>query len=150
VANEGLIVVPSAKQGKLLCLKPGGSGDITGKSEFRTWTYPRTPDVPSPVILDGLVYLCREDGVLVCLDAKTGEKLYENRTQPDRHRASPVVADGHVYITARNGTVTVVKTGREFQVVSSNSLGETLSASPAISNGRIYLRSFEKLWAVGK
>jgi outer membrane protein assembly factor BamB len=43
-----------------------------------------------------------------------------------------------------------VKTGREFQVVSSNSLGETLSASPAISNGRIYLRSFEKLWAVGK
>lgn len=150
VANEGLIVVPSAKQGKLLGLKPGGTGDITGNGAFRAFTYSRTPDVPSPLIHDGLVYLCREDGVLVCLDAKTGEKLYENRTQPDRHRASPVLADGHVYSTARNGTVTVIKTGREFQIVSSNSIGETLSASPAISNGRIYLRSFEKLWAVGK
>jgi outer membrane protein assembly factor BamB len=150
VANEGLIVVPSAKQGKLLGLKPGGAGDITGNAALRVFTYSRTPDVPSPLIHEGLVYLCREDGVFVCLDAKTGEKLYENRTQPDRHRASPVLADGHIYSTARNGTVTVIKTGREFQVVSSNSIGETLSASPAISNGRIYLRSFEKLWAVGK
>ena len=113
------------------------------------WRHERgTPDVPSPLYYDGLVYLCRENGNLVCVDAKSGEKLYEERTVRDRHRASPVYADGKVYLTARNGTVTVVKAGREFEVISKNDLGEPTTASPAISNGTIYIRTFKALYAI--
>jgi outer membrane protein assembly factor BamB len=148
VFNDGLIVIPSAKGGKVLALKPGGSGDITKAAEFRLWTHGRTPDVPSPLIYDGLVYLCREDGILICLDAKTGEKLYEQRTQPDRHRASPFYGAGKVYVTARNGTTTVVKAGRKFELISSNSLGESTAASPAVANGMIFIRTFETLYAI--
>jgi outer membrane protein assembly factor BamB len=54
--------------------------------------------VPSPLIHGGLVYLCRENGNLLCVDATTGHELYEQRTETDRHRASPVYADGHVYL----------------------------------------------------
>ncbi len=151
-AAEGLIVVPSAKGGPVLGLQTDLKGNVTEQDSAYQWVMDRgTPDVPSPLIHDGLVYLCRENGNLICLDAKTGEKIYEERTVAERHRASPIYADGNIYLTARNsGTVTVVKAGRDFDIVSQNKLGEAISASPAVSNGRIYLRSFDALYAVGK
>lgn len=151
VASPGLIVVPSAKNGPVFALKPDLKGDVTEDASSYVWKKPNgTPDVPSPLVVGELVYLCRENGNLVCLEAKTGKQLYEQRTVADRHRASPVYADGHIYLTARRGIVTVVKAGPEFAVVSTNELGEEMSASPAISNGRIYLRTFKSLYAIGK
>lgn len=150
VATEGLIVVPSAKNGPVLGIDPAAKGDITD-SKWQLWKLRQgTPDVPSPVIHDGLVYLCRERGDLICLDAETGEQLYRERTHRHRHRASPVYANGHIYLTSRDGLVNVVKTGRAFEIVASNSLGEVIAASPAVSNGVIYLRSYQALYAIGK
>jgi outer membrane protein assembly factor BamB len=142
VAVPGLIIAPSAKQGRVVAIRPG--------AEYRLWTHPRTPDVPSPLVHDGLVYLCREDGILICLEAATGEKIYEQRAHSYRHRASPVYADGKIYLTSRDGVTSVVKAGRMFELLASNNLGEDIASSPAISNGRIYIRSFEALWAIGQ
>jgi outer membrane protein assembly factor BamB len=151
VAAPGLVIVPSAKNGPVLCLDPAASGDISASTEGHIWSREHnTPDVPSPLVVDSLVYLCREDGTLLCLDAKTGHEFYVKRTHADRHRASPVFADGKIYLTARDGTVTVVKPGKEFEVLATNTLGESISSSPAISGGRIYLRTFDALWAIGK
>jgi outer membrane protein assembly factor BamB len=148
-AVPGLIVVPSAKNGPVLGLRPDAHGDITTDATAHWWTRPQnTPDVPSPIVHDGLVYLCRENGNLIVLDAKTGEQHYEHRTHSDRHRASPVYADGKVYLTARDGTVTVVKAGKEFELLATNTLDEDISASPAISGGTIYLRTFAALYAI--
>ncbi len=149
VAVPGLIVVPSAKNGPVLGIDPAGRGDITD-SRFVRWRLSRnTPDVPSPVIHGGLVYLCRENGNLLCLDAKTGEVLYQRRTHRQRHRASPVVADGKLYLTARDGVITVVALGREFKLLAQNRMGEDISSSPVISGRRIYLRTFQALYAIG-
>lgn len=149
-AGSGLIVVPSAKNGPVFCLKPGLEGDVTDKADAFLWKRPSgTPDVPSPLIVGDLVYLCRENGNLVCVEAKTGKQLYEQRTVADRHRASPVFADGKIFLTARRGIVTVVKAGPEFEILAKNEMGEEISASPAIANGRVYLRTFNALYAIG-
>jgi outer membrane protein assembly factor BamB len=151
LATPGMIVVPSAKRGPVFAIKPDANGDITEKASAFLWKLDEnTPDVPSPVLYDGLVYLCRENGNLMCVAAKTGELLYEERSTSDRHRASPLAADGKIYTTARNGVVTVTKAGRSFEILAQNDLGEDMSASPAVSNGRIYLRTFEALYAIGK
>jgi len=152
LAVPGLVIVPSAKNGPVLALDPSSKGDISETKEGHFWTRAHnTPDVPSPLVVDGLAYLCREDGTLICLDAKTGEEQYPmKRTHSDRYRASPVYADGKIYLTARGGMVTVVKAGKEFEILASNDLGEAISSSPAISNGRIYLRTFDALYAIGK
>lgn len=151
LAVPGLILVPSAKNGPVLALDPASMGDITSSKDGHIWTREHnTPDVPSPLVVDGLAYLCREDGTLICVDAKTGKEHYMKRTHSDRHRASPVYGDGKIYLTARDGTVTVVKPGPDFEVLATNTLGENISSSPAISGGRIYLRTFEALYAVGK
>jgi outer membrane protein assembly factor BamB len=147
----GIIVVPSAKSGPVLALKPGGEGDITSEVSYYHWKRDRdTPDVPSPLIIDGIVYLCRENGDLIAMDAESGEELYYKRVHRIRHRASPVYADGHIYLTGRDGQVSVVKAGPEFELVAENQIDEEVSSSPAISNGTIYLRTFKNLWAIRK
>lgn len=151
LAIPGRIIVPSAKNGPVYSLRPDISGNVSDSDSAFHWKRPKgTPDVPSPLYHDGLVYLCRENGNLVCVDATSGEQIYEERTTRDRHRASPVFADGKLYTTARKGIVSVMKPGREFEILSQNDLGETISASPAVIDGRIYLRTFEALYAIGK
>jgi outer membrane protein assembly factor BamB len=152
VATPDLIVVPSAKNGPVVGVKPSATGLIQAGSDFEQWRRPNnTPDVPSPLVHDGLVYLCRENGILMCLDAKTGKEYYSERkgTHNSRHRASPVYADGKIYLTARDGVVTVVKAGPKFEPLATNKLSDDIAASPAIANGRIYLRGFKALYAIG-
>jgi outer membrane protein assembly factor BamB len=145
VATAGVIVVPTAKNGPVIALNPDAAS-----IQNRMWTVERvTPDVPSPLINQGIVYLNRENGVLIAIDAKTGNQIYQERPYENRHRASPVYGDGKIYLTARDGTVNVIKAGRQFEILAKNEIGEQISASPAISNGRIYLRSFDALYAIG-
>jgi len=148
VAAEGLVVAPTAKGGPVVAIEATARGDVTGTEAVR-WRMDRdTPDVPSPLIADGLVYLCRENGILICVDARTGKVVYYRRTLAQRHRASPILVDGNVYLTARNGTVTVIRAGRKFEIVSQNALDEPISSSPVVSDGVLYLRSFDALYAI--
>lgn len=149
VASPELLLVPTARGGIVVALKPGASGAVQPGSPFEVWrTAKGSPDVPSPLIDKGLVYLPRENGVLICVDAQTGKEYYQERLHPDRYRASPVLADGKLYLTARDGTFSVVKAGSKFELLATSTLPEEFTASPAISGGRIYLRGFRHLYAI--
>ncbi len=150
VAGDGIIVVPTAKKGPVLALKPTGMGDITHDDKSHLWTLGKTPDVPSPLIYGDIVYLCMQDGNLMAVEKETGKELYFERTHRQRHRASPVYADGHLYLAARDGKVTVVKAGPKFEIVAENEIDEDLSSSLAVSNGTIYIRTYQHLWAIRK
>jgi outer membrane protein assembly factor BamB len=150
VAMPDLIVVPTAKNGAVVAVKPEAKGAFATGSPFEQWRKPNnTPDVPSPLLHNGLLYLCSERGVLTCMDAKTGSEHYRQRLHSARYRASPVYADGKILCTARDGTISVVKAGPQFELLAVNQLPDQLAASPAISNGRIYLRGYEALYAIG-
>ena len=147
--GENLVVVPTAKGGPVFGLRPDSRGDITGLADSIVWQLPdNTPDVPSPLVHGGLVYLCRENGNLLLLDAATGEEVYHERTVRDRHRASPVLADGKIYLTSRGGIVTVIRAGREFEILAQNDMGEEMTSSPVIADGTLYLRTFSSLFAI--
>jgi outer membrane protein assembly factor BamB len=109
-----------------------------------------TPDVPSPLVHDGIVYLVGEGGSLAALDAKTGKEIYKKQVRSETHWASPVYADGKIYIQSRAGTTSVVQAGKNYKVLSRNTLDDqdTTLASPAVSGGRIYLRGYKTLWAI--
>jgi outer membrane protein assembly factor BamB len=149
-AVADLIVVPTAKNGPVVGVKPDAHGLVSLGSKQELWRRRQnTPDVPSPLVHDGLVYLCRENGVLLCLEAANGKELYSEALHRQRYRASPVLGGGHVYLTARDGVITVVKAGRQFEKVAENRLKDQITASPVLSNGRIYLRGFDYLYAIG-
>ena len=150
VATRDLIVVPSAKNGPVVGVKPDASGLVQAGDPQEQWRRPHnTPDVPSPLVYGGFVYLCREDGTLICLDAKTGKEFYSQRTHTARHRASPVYADGKIYLSGRDGVVSVVKAGPKFELLATNRLPDQVTASPVISGGRIYIRGWQTLYAIG-
>ncbi len=151
VVSPDLIVVPTAKRGPVVGVKPDARGRIEVGGAGELWRAPRnTPDVPSPLIHDGLVYLCGERGILTCLDAKTGQEVYPpEQLHKTIYRASPVYADGKIYLLARDGVTTVIKPGRKFEKLAENKLPDDTSASIAISNGRLYVRGWKTLWAIG-
>lgn len=149
--SPDVLLVPTARGGLVVAVKPGAKGLINPGSEHEAWRLPKgAPDVPSPLVHDGLVYLGRDKGFLLCVDARTGKKVYEERLEGDRYRASPALADGKLYVTARDGIVSVVKPGRNFELLAANTLDDVFTASPTISGGRIYLRGFKSLYAISE
>jgi outer membrane protein assembly factor BamB len=151
VATTGMIVVPTAKNGPVVALKPSATNAIRPGSEFEIWRRAHnTPDVPSPLVHDGIVYLCRETGALIAIDAATGKELYQQSLHKARYRASPVLADGKLYCVARDGSVSVVKAGRQFELLGVNQLNDQFAASPVIADGHMYLRGFGALYAIGR
>jgi outer membrane protein assembly factor BamB len=153
VAGSDVIVVPTAKGGAVVGVKPDAPAAVKNGAAPELWRRDKgTPDVPSPLVYYGLVYLCGErNGPLTCLDARTGKEVYPpERLHAAFYRASPVYADGKVYLTARDGVVTVVKAGPKFEKLAENNLPDDITASPVISNGRIYIRGWKTLYAIGK
>jgi outer membrane protein assembly factor BamB len=146
VAVADLIVIPTAKNGAVVGVSPDARGVLSAGGKGEAWRVARgTPDVPSPVVFEGRVFLCRETGVLTCLDAKTGKQFFSERFYLRTYRASPVIADGKLILTAKDGTFTVVKPGEALEILAKNKLSDQFAASPAISNGRLYLRGFANL-----
>lgn len=151
LVTPDLIVVPSCKKGVTVGVNPHiAKGEIGPGNPAELWRLPKnTPDVPSPILVNGVVYLMRETGELDAIDAKTGALLYSEKVTNERHRANPVYADGKLILVGRDGTIGVVKPGREFELLAKNKLPDTFTASPAVSGGRVYLRGWNNLWAIG-
>ncbi len=146
----GSIIIPTAKRGPSVALKVSDAlqGNSTQSEGVVRWSMDKTPDVSIPLVHDGLVYLCRKDGRVFCVDLKTGEELYYERTHTAQHRSSPTLVDGHLIWCAKDGHCTVLKAGRNFEIVAENEIGEPITASPVISNGTLYLRSYDALYAI--
>lgn len=147
--SEELIVIPTCKNGPTVAIRPDITGTVGAGGNGEMWRLKVTTDVPTPLIHGGLVFICRADGQLLCLDAKTGKEQYSERGYNSRHRASPIYADGKIYVTARDGTFQVLQAGTEFKLLAKNKLPDDFAATPAISNGRIYLHGFKSLYAIG-
>jgi len=97
--------------------------------------------VPTPIIHEGLLYLWGDGGVVTCLDALTGEKIYRERAGNGQFFSSPVLVDGKIYGASRDGLVVVIKAGRKFEKLAENRLDSGINATPAIANGCLFIRT---------
>lgn len=142
VADAERVYVSSAKGGPVHAIRPGGRGDVTQSHHLWTCTE-QTPDVPTPAVHAGLLYLLRENGVLSVLDAASGKAHFQERVarQSGAFSPSPLVADGKVYMANEAGLVVVVAAGQEFKPLATNDLGELIMASPVAVGNRLYIRS---------
>ena len=149
VCRDGMVVIPSAKRRAVWAVKADQDGKLN-KNDL-AWASPRiTPDVATPIIYNGFVFLARENGVMACLEATTGKKLVEKRYMADKHRSTPVAVDGKLVVTDRSGKVILVKADESLKEISSIELGEETTASPAVSSGKIFVRTFEAIYAFGE
>jgi outer membrane protein assembly factor BamB len=112
--------------------------------------------VPSPILHEGHLYFIHENlGVAYCVNAKTGEVVYEQRLSPSPGQvyASPVLADGKIYYTGRGGRTVVVAAKPQFEVVGESTLESNrgvFNSSPAIVGKRFLMRSNRALYCIGE
>ncbi len=131
-----------AARNNLVAVKHGGRGDLTETNVV--WRMQKfLPNVPSPLIYQGVLYLVKDGGILTSLDPKTGRILKQGRLTGalDTYYSSPVGADGKVYLISQNGKATVVKAGGEWEILASNDMDDVCYATPAIIGNRMYLRT---------
>lgn len=151
LVGQGLVIVTAGYPAKkVIAIRPGGSGDITGTDRI-VWQYDRgTGYVISPILYGDYVYLVSDKGIISCLDAKTGEVKYEGGRVPvpATFMASPVAYDGKLLLTSVDGDTYVVKAGPVHEVLGTNSIGEPAASTPSISQGRILVRGAKHLYCI--
>jgi outer membrane protein assembly factor BamB len=155
VTADGVVYATAGFQGsKLLAIKLGGKGDITG-TESVLWRLDRdTPYVPSPLLSGNRLYIFKSNNaILTCLDIRTGKPLYSAQRVDGLGSMvypSPVAAAGKVYLTGRGGTTVVIKDADQLEILATNVLSEPIDASPAIVGKEIFLRGRANLYCIAE
>ncbi len=91
--------------------------DAAGRiSPRELWRYEKSfvAVVPSPLVLDGLVYTIKSGGILTVLNATTGAVVKMGRVGavPASYSASPVAAEGRLYLANEDGMLAVLRAGQ--------------------------------------
>lgn len=147
VVGHGMIYFPSGfAAGQLLAVRAGGSGHIT--DTHVAWRVKRgVPNKPSILLVDDLIYMIGDTGIASCIDAKTGEQVWQQRIGGE-YSASPVYADGRLWFFSEDGKTTVLKPGRTFELLAENRLADGFMASPAIAGRAFFLRTRTHLYRI--
>jgi len=131
---------------ELWAVKVDGRGDVT--ETHVVWKSKRQiPAMPSPVLVGQELYFVSDQGVATCLDALTGEQVWQKRV-PGNYSASPLVAGDAIYFCNHEGQTLVLKVGRSFELLETNQLEGQLMASPAIFDGALVLRTNSHLYRI--
>ena len=148
---ESMTAIFNKSENALLALKPGAK-----ETELPTLSWKQTrglPYVPTPLAYRGHVYLIKNGGMLTCLNATTGEYVY----QEDRvgalgdYYASPIAVDDYILMASQRGVVTVIETGApELKIVHQIDFNDTIMATPAAVENKLYLRTSKTLYCFGK
>ena len=133
-----------------LAIRLGGRGDVTGSHLI--WRHQKSlPDVASPILYRGVLYLVRNGGIVTALDPTSGKVLKQGRLREaiDGYYASPVAGDGKIYMVSDAGKAVVIEPGPDWKVLRTNDLNEDVYATPAIAGGRLFIRTESRLYCFG-
>lgn len=147
VAGNGLAFVTTGHgRTELWAVRVNGQGDVT--NTHVAWKMRKdVPTTPSPLLVDGLLYVVSDRGVLTCLEAATGKQLWKERLGGNCI-ASPIYADGRLYFFSVQGKTTVLKPGRTYNVLATSRLASGFMASPAVSGKALFLRTKTHLYRI--
>lgn len=150
IFEHGLVYFTTGFSKHLLAVRPSGSGDVT--DTHVVWSARRnTPSVPSPLIVDDLLFMVSDQGFVSCLEARTGREFWKERLSAGGyHWASPLYADGKIYFSGKQGVVSVIAAERKFRLLAQNRFEASFIASPAIAEDSIILRSLTHLYCIAE
>ncbi len=133
----------------------GGGGNIlfgvnlNGQHELKFEIKRAAPYVPTPVAKDELLFLWADNGIVSCVDAKTGESYWSERIGGNVS-SSPVIAGDKLLGIAENGTLTVLSASRNFQQLGKVELEEITRSTPLLAEDYLLVRTDSHLICVGK
>ena len=150
VFGEDLVFITTGfNQPSLLAVRPGGKGDVT--RTHVAWTLSRgVPLTPSPVLAGDALYLVSDNGIVSCVDAKTGAVRWQQRLGGS-FSASPLLADGRLYFLDEDGRTTVLTPGPvSTPPLAINTLGDAALASMAVAGKSFVIRTAGHLYRIAE
>ena len=139
-----LIARGTAENG-LYAIRLGGRGDLTDSNVL--WRHDRSlPNIPSPLLYQGILYVLKEGGVFTALDPETGEPIKVGRVEEGAYFASPVAAGGVILAATQDGRVALIDAGRDWSVLTVGEFEEEIWATPAISRDQVFVRTQAALY----
>jgi outer membrane protein assembly factor BamB len=149
VFAHGLVYLSSGfSRSELLAVDPGGTGDVTG-THVRWMETKSMPSKPSPLVVGERVFLLHDQGVATCLNALTGEKVWQDRVGGN-YSASPIYAAGRIYFLSEEGKTTVIEAADEYRVLAENQLDEGIMSSPAVAGDSLLIRTKTHLYQIAE
>ena len=152
VVNDGIAYVIGGRKNQSMAIRLGGNGDVT--ESHRLWDTNIGANVTSPIYHDGLLYWASDRGIATCLDAKTGDKIYQERLQTkQRVYASSILAGDRMYITTRDQGIFAVALGREYRELAHNMIEDDDSlynATPTVNGNTLLFRTNKFLYCIGE
>lgn len=146
VYGDGMVFLQLWRQSHIHAIRLTGDG----KPPAPLWISKKPgPQEPSLLYYRALLYALMDNGVLVCLDGKTGEEYYRERLG-GACNSSPVAGDGRIYVSDNDGVTYVIQAGKKFELLGTNRLGERITASPAISGNDLIYRTDSHLYCIGR
>jgi hypothetical protein len=168
VTADGIVYAIGGRMGSSTAVRAGGKGDVT--KTHVVWTQRHQGGIGTPILHDSRLYFVN-GGVANCIDAKNGERIYQQRLPGATARttggggggfggfgrgggqdyASPILADGMIFSPTKNGTVHVFKAGPKFESIGQNRFSGDdgpFNATPAASGNEMFIRSNKFLYCV--
>ena len=147
IFGDGLVFVSTGfGKAQLWAVKPDGHGDVT-KTKV-AWKFSKSVgSKPSPLLIDGVLYLVNDSGVAAGVDAKTGKELWSHRLNGD-FSASPLSANGNIYLFGSDGATTILHAGRTYEEVATNHLDAGCMASPTVTGRALIVRTKTHLYRI--
>jgi len=147
-AHGLLFITTGFETANLLAIDPlGAGGDVTG-SHIKWTCRHGVPTTPSLLATGNELYFVSDGGVASCLDAMTGNTIWNERLGGD-FSASPIAAEGRIYFLDESGVGYVLRGGHKFELLAKNDLGERTLASYAVADNALFIRSEFHLWRIG-
>jgi outer membrane protein assembly factor BamB len=145
--GHGLLFLSTADGGFVhYAVRPDGRGDIT--ASHVVWKNTKgVPKHASHILAGDLLFMANEQGVLTCLDAKTGDVAWQKRIGGS-FTASPIHSEGRVYFFGEAGETHIVAAEREFKLLGTNQLADGFMASPAVCDKSLILRTTKNLYRI--
>ena len=131
---------------ELLAIRPGGSGNVTTNNVV--WRVTRgVTHLPSPVVVDDLIFMLADNGVVICLEAATGKEVWQERIGAE-YAGSAMYGDGRIYCLGQDGKARVIKASRTYELLATNPFDGSFMSSPAVSGKALILRTKTNLYRV--
>jgi len=150
---DGIIYAVNGYHGPTVAIRPGGRGEVTATHQL--WSVNKGSTVSSPVYHNGHLYWANDQGMAICVDAKAGKLVYQERLDPPPRDiyASAVAADGKIYYVSREKGTYVLAAKPKFELLAYNIIESDTSVfngTPAVGDRQLFLRSDKYIYCIGK
>lgn len=112
-------------------------------------TKKNAPIIPTPVVVDGSLYMVSDRGILSCLDKVTGKVHWRKRLEGN-FASSLLYVSGNLLLSNDRGKTFVIRPSVEScDIITANQLDSNIQATPAVFGNSIFIRTKNSLYRIG-